>query len=198
MTSTTKATVIAWALLGCSIAARSAEAPPPPAPGPNSRAVSAGHDILPPAERDYVARTGVTPSCLAIQDRGDFADLRPLKGLIPMTIAELKYPTWKMLHTHRAPTDEEKTALRAYGLKYTGCAETNIEICKQWITDPLQKVVCGTADYVDLQANEILKVLVSGGTFDSYTAAVTVIAAGSEASAIRALALEKALEAKQK
>jgi hypothetical protein len=115
-----------------------------------------------------------------------------------MTIAELKYPTWKMLHTHRAPTDEEKTALRAYGLKYTGCAETNMEICKQWITDPLQKVACGTADYIDLQANEILKVLVSGGTFDSYTAAVTVIAAGSEASAIRALALEKALKAKQK
>jgi hypothetical protein len=153
---------------------------------------------MPPAEREYMARTGVTPSCLAVEDVADFPDLKPLKGLIPMTMAELKYPTWKMLHTRRVPTEEEKAALRAYGLKYTGCAQAHIEVCKL-TSEGLQKVVCSVPEFVDLQANELLKVLVSGGgTFDSYTGAVTVIAAGHEAAAIRALALARTLDTKQK
>ncbi len=77
-----------------------------------------------------MARTGVTPSCLAIEDMADFPDLKPLKGLIPMTMAELNYPTWKMLHARRVPTEKEKAALQAYGLKYTGCAKAHIEVCK--------------------------------------------------------------------
>jgi hypothetical protein len=195
MTSLT-VTALAWLLVSCSIAARAAEAPSPPGGSAGGRSTSI-RDLMPPAQRDYMARTGVTPSCLAVEDIGDFPDLRPLKGLIPMTMAELKSPSWKMLHTLRVPTEEEKVALRAYGLKYTGCVKVHIEVCKM-TSEGLQKTVCSIPDYVDLQANELLKILVSGGgTFDSYTGAVTVIAAGYEAAAIRALALQKTLQAKQ-
>jgi hypothetical protein len=116
----------------------------------------------------------------------------------PMSVAELKYPTWKMLHTRRGPTDDENVALRAYGSRYTACAQAQIEVCKL-IAEGAQRVDCAIPAFVDSQASQILQVLISGGgTFDSYTCAATAIAAGYEAAAIRALALERAFKAKQK